>query len=118
MLAGRMALGLVSCIVRGTAALAIAPPAALGVRRCTSGRVLNDLARSQRQISPRAAGARMAAMKKPMNHSSLADFPDFGGAGKLIKMAYKASKEVKLNPKITNSKKQAQSFAAARMARY
>jgi len=30
-LAGRMALGLVSCIVRGTAALAIAPPAALGV---------------------------------------------------------------------------------------
>ena len=60
----------------------------------------------------------MAAMKKPMNHSSLADFPDFGGAGKLIKMAYKASKEVKLNPKITNSKKQAQSFAAARIDAY
>jgi GTP1/Obg family GTP-binding protein len=113
-----MALGLVSCIVRGTAALAIAPPAALGVRRCTSGRTLNDFARSQRQISPRAAGARMAALKKPMNHSSLADFPDFGGAGKLIKMAYKANKEVKLNPKITNSKKQAQSFAAARIDAY
>ena len=117
LVAGRMALGLVSCIMRGTAALAIAPPAALGVRRCTSGRVLNDLARSQRQIAPRAAGASMA-LKKPMNHSSLADFPDFGGAGKLIKMAFKASNDVKPNPKITNSKKQAQSHAAARIDAY
>ena len=113
-----MALGLVSCMMRGAAALAIAPPVALGVRRCTSGRVLNDLARSQRQIAPRAAGAISMALKKPMNHSSLADFPDFGGAGKLIKMAFKASNDVKPNPKITNSKKQAQSHAAARIDAY
>ena len=118
MVAGKMALGLVSCMMRGAAALAIAPPAALGVRRCTSGRVLNDLARSQRQIAPRAAGAISMALKKPMNHSSLADFPDFGGAGKLIKMAFKASNDVKPNPKITNSKKQAQSHAAARIDAY
>jgi len=58
------------------------------------------------------------ALKKPMNHSSLADFPDFGGAGKLIKMAFKASNDVKPNPKITNSKKQAQSHAAARIDAY
>ena len=118
MVAGKMALGLVSCMMRGAAALAIAPPVALGVRRCTSGRVLNDLARSQRQIAPRAAGAISMALKKPMNHSSLADFPDFGGAGKLIKMAFKASNDVKPNPKITNSKKQAQSHAAARIDAY
>ena len=58
------------------------------------------------------------ALKKPMNHSSLADFPDFGGAGKLIKLAFKASNDVKPNPKITNSKKQAQSHAAARIDAY
>ena len=113
--AGRMALGLVSCIIRGSAALAVAPPAALGIRRCTTssttlGRTAIDIARIRR--------AELSMAQQPTNHSSLSEFPDFGGAGKLIKMAFKASQMVKPNPKITNSKKQAQSHAAARIDAY
>ena len=88
--------------VRGSAGLAVPPPVAT-FRRTAAG------------VQARCLRLRAQAPEQPEGYASLAEFPDFGGTARLIKMAKKASLTVRPNPKITNSKKQAQSFAASRV---
>lgn len=58
--------------------------------------------------------ARTEASGEP-SHSRLAEIPDFGGTGRLIKSARRASYEVQPNMKVSNMKKRATKLAAARV---
>lgn len=80
--------------------------------RCSSVRAA-DL-KAPRETRGGINVARTEASGEP-SYSRLAEIPDFGGTGRLIKAARKASYEVRPNMKVSNMKKRATKLAAARV---
>ena len=99
---------LAGLLVRGSAL--VAHPGCLRTQvRCEVSRA----ARTRGGINIRAEEDAAAP-----THSTLSELPDLGSTGRLVKAAYRASKEVKPNMKIGNMKKRATKLAASRIDAY
>ena len=71
-----------------------------------------------RHVHPWLAAQQSADALRDQGHSSLNDLPDFRGPARLLKDAYKSTKEVTPNYKLGNPKKRAAKFATQTIDAY